>query len=85
MTSKTYSALIMMLFMMNKDTVAGMNSVIKYTDVLAKKLDITISITKQTKYNCIYELIDSGILSTNTDKYRSRTVFLSEKIKKYLE
>jgi len=83
--AKTYTALILILFFKNFNAgeVPCAHDLIVFTDKLAKKLNIKIDITLQTKYAIVRELLESGILFCDSQNDYHNLV-LSSPIKKYV-
>ena len=83
--TKTYTALILILFFKNFNTkeVPCTRDLITMTDMLANHFNLRINISLQTKYSIVRELIDSDVLSCNSVE-GFRSLELEKRIREYI-
>ncbi|MEM0466907.1 MAG: hypothetical protein QXL17_03075 [Candidatus Thermoplasmatota archaeon] len=85
MKSSTYASLVTILFIKHSKNVSrSIESVIRMTDQLCKKMGVENTLSHMTKYRIVSELISNHILSVRRTKKNAK-VFLSKKIQTFLE
>jgi len=86
LTSKSYSSLVLLLFMRNINRKAELNmkQLIHIIDKLGEKLNVTVDISEATKYNTIKDLVKSGVLQGRTE-HGCYLVSLSDVMKEYID
>ncbi len=85
MKSATYASMVTILFVKHSENVSrSIESVIRMTDQLCKKMGLNNKLSHMTKYRIVSELIASQILSVRRTKKNTK-VLLSKKINTFLE
>jgi hypothetical protein len=84
MKSSTYASLVTIIFLTHRNAISkSIESVIRSTDQLAKKLGYQTSVSHMTKYRIISDLLHSNILTSRKTK-KTIKLTLSPKIHKLL-